>query len=324
VYWKAIFVGVCAVTASATLVADQWMDLMRQGESLERAGTYKEAADVYQRALRLAETYPPGGEQVPASLTSLGNALDRLGRSADAERHYRTSMKMIADTLGEKSTPYAVLAINLGTHFYEHGEASRAEPLLRRAIGTLSLTVPEDDVRLALGRNCLAGVLMARKAYAEAEPLLVEALSSFDMHPETWRFRKAVAMNNLGVLRRFEGHNEEGLHMIEAALALSEAMLGPDHPMLLGELANLATAYVELHRNEEAGALFQRAVDIAEKRLGPQHPDYGHALSNYAKFLRKTGRKAEAKPLEVRADGILKDSARSNGRGMTIDVSSFR
>jgi tetratricopeptide (TPR) repeat protein len=165
---------------------------------------------------------------------------------------------------------------------------------------------------------------MARKAYTEADGLLVAALATFDKHPDTWRFRKAVAMNNLGVLRRFEGHSEDGLRMIEAALAHSESMLGPDHPMLLGELANLGAAYQELLRYEEAGAMFRRAVQIAEKRLGPDHPDYAHALSNYAKFLRKTGRKAEAKPLESRAGNIMKDNARTNGRGMTIDVSSFR
>jgi tetratricopeptide (TPR) repeat protein len=266
----------------------------------------------------------PTDERIPASLTSLANTLDELGRGAEAERYYKRALIMAEKNVGSSTTAWAVLAINLSAHYYEHGQPERSEPLLRKAITSLVLTEGPNDVRLALARNCLAGVLIVRKAYAEAEPLLQAALDIFDKNPETWRFRRAVALNNLGVLRRFQGRQQEGIALIEQAVALSEASLGMDHPGLIGELANLATSYEDLHRYDEAEVLLRRVIAIAEKRLGVEHPAYARGLSAYAKHLRMTGRKGEAKPMEARAVEILKENNRTNGHGMTVDVSSFR
>jgi hypothetical protein len=47
-------------------------------------------------------------------------------------------------------------------------------------------------------------------------------------------------------------------------------------------------------------------------------------LNNYAEFLNMNGRKAEARTLAAQAKDVLRDSARRNGLGMTVDASALR
>jgi superfamily I DNA/RNA helicase len=77
-------------------------------------------------------------------------------------------------------------------------------------------------------------------------------------------------------------------------------------------------------RREEADAAFRRTLALAERYLGTNHPTYGSVLNNYAEFLNMNGRKAEAKTLAAQAKDVLRDSARRNGLGMTVDASALR
>src|SRR5438067_1532701 len=77
-------------------------------------------------------------------------------------------------------------------------------------------------------------------------------------------------------------------------------------------------------RRDQAAAAFQRALALAEKYLGTDHPTYAAVLLNYAEFLRASGRKAEAKTLEAQSRSVLLESARRNGLGLTVDVSTLR
>ena len=100
--------------------------------------------------------------------------------------------------------------------------------------------------------------------------------------------------------------------------------MGPDHPMLVRILNNLASLENRTGHREEAGQRLRRALDIAERRLGPEHPSYAALLANYAAFLRQGGDKSRAKELAAQSTEILKDSSRRNGLGAVVDISSLR
>jgi hypothetical protein len=111
---------------------------------------------------------------------------------------------------------------------------------------------------------------------------------------------------------------------MERSIEILESETGPDHPILLCGLNNLATVYAISRRRDDADATFQRALVVAQKYAGTNHPMYGAVLSNYAAFLRMNGRKAEAKTVEAQSKEVLRDSARRNGLGMTVDASALR
>jgi Tfp pilus assembly protein PilF len=99
---------------------------------------------------------------------------------------------------------------------------------------------------------------------------------------------------------------------------------GPDHPLLLRPLNNMAVLYDQAGQREEAEATFKRARSICEKYLSPDHPSYAAVLTNYAAFLRHAGEKSRAKDIEEQARALTRQNASRQGLGLTVDVSSFR
>ncbi|MBT9136741.1 MAG: Photosystem I assembly protein Ycf3 [Firmicutes bacterium] len=66
-----------------------------------------------------------------------------------------------------------------------------------------------------------------------------------------------------------QGKYDEALPLYQRALAISERILGPDHPNVAGSLNNLAMLYSEQGKYDEALPLYQRALEIYESALGP-------------------------------------------------------
>ncbi|MBL7491632.1 tetratricopeptide repeat protein, partial [Frankia sp. AgW1.1] len=96
----------------------------------------------------------------------------------------------------------------------------------------------------------------------------------------------------------------EALPLLERALAIAEAVDGPDHPDVSARLNNLAVALRDLGRVSEALPLFERALAIAEAVYGPDHSIVSTCLNNLAMALQDLGRAGEAVPLLERALAI--------------------
>ncbi len=88
------------------------------------------------------------------------------------------------------------------------------------------------------------------------------------------------------------------------ALAISERVLGPDHPAVATYLNNLAWLYHVQGRWAETEPLYRRALALRERALGPDHPDVAQSLNNLARLYHIQGRYAEVEPLLQRAIAI--------------------
>jgi tetratricopeptide (TPR) repeat protein len=88
---------------------------------------------------------------------------------------------------------------------------------------------------------------------------------------------------------------------IERARALSERVLGADHPATAASLNNLALLYNTQGRYAEAEPLYQRALALRERALGPDHQDTATSLNNLAALYWAQGRYGAAEPLFQRA-----------------------
>ncbi|MBL7498152.1 tetratricopeptide repeat protein [Frankia sp. CNm7] len=100
------------------------------------------------------------------------------------------------------------------------------------------------------------------------------------------------------------GQAGEALPLFQRALAIDEAVYGPDHPEVTAGLSNLAGALRDLGRAGEALPLVRRALAIDEAVYGPDHPEVASHLNNLAVALRTLGRAGEALPLAQRALAI--------------------
>ncbi len=89
----------------------------------------------------------------------------------------------------------------------------------------------------------------------------------------------------------FEGAARWGLlePLYRQALALQEAALGPEHPLLALGLSRLAGVLREGGAFAEAEAVQRREVALMMQALGPEHPETAGSLNNLALVLRARG-----------------------------------
>jgi tetratricopeptide (TPR) repeat protein len=85
------------------------------------------------------------------------------------------------------------------------------------------------------------------------------------------------------------------------ALAVSEQVLGPEHPNTAESLKNFARLLQAQSDLSGARPLFERALVIREKVLGPEHPDTAASLDNLARLLQAQREFSAARPLFERA-----------------------
>lgn len=77
--------------------------------------------------------------------------------------------------------------------------------------------------------------------------------------------------------------------LLEQALAIDEARLGPDHPNVAARLSNLGLVLHDVGNLEAARSAHKRALAVREARLGPDHPDVATSLSNLGTVLHDLG-----------------------------------
>ncbi len=317
------FAIVMLTSAAVPAQADDWQTRMNEGAAAERAGDYARAASSYRTATEVAELFEHRDRRRAIAWNAMATMYDTLGRFADAQTGYRRALREAAESTGKTGPEYAQVLANLGATYVETGQAATGEKLVREALTIYSAADPPDEFRIAATKNGLAEILCLAHRYGEAAPLLTSSLAILEKLPGAWG-ETALAMNALAVVRFLEGSQEEARRLLQQGLTMMEQHLGPEHPMLVRFLNNMASLENRTGHREEAGQNLRRALEISKKRMGPEHPSYALLLANYAAFLRQGGDKSEAKALEAQSMRILKDSSRSNGLGVVIDVSSLR
>jgi tetratricopeptide (TPR) repeat protein len=122
---------------------------------------------------------------------------------------------------------------------------------------------------------------------------------------ERERAEKAADLwNSLGYhLHRVAGLAEARV-AYERALAIDEAVYGPDHPNVATLVNNLGVVLQDLGELAGARAAYERALAIDEAVYGPDHPEVAGDVSNLGLVLRDMGEPREARAAYERALAI--------------------
>lgn len=320
---RILFAVVLAIVGPIAAVADdQWRTLFDRGNAAEMVGDYTGAAAHYREAARLADAFDRADPRRVLALNGLGMMYDALGRLTDAETAYRGALAALDRAPDAGGVNRAVVLSNLAVVYVETGRAERAATVLREAMAIHAAADPPDVVKLAISRNCLAELYVVTGKFALAEPLLLTTLADLENRPDALT-EVGIARNNLGAVRLYQGKYAAAQQVLEQSLAILEKVRGPNHPMLVRTLHNLAVALERNQQPREARQIWSRAVDLAANTVGLEHPLYGEILGNYARHLRATGDKSKAKALEARSAAILRDTRRRNGIGVTVDAAAL-
>jgi tetratricopeptide (TPR) repeat protein len=177
-------------------------------------------------------------------------------------------------------------------------------PLCGRLTPHLLARRGSDDASVSDLLNRAGTYCHGRGAYAQAAPLLRDALAIREKvlgpeHPETVR-----SLNNLALLLRDQGDYAGARPLHERALTIGEKVLGPEHEHTASNLNNLAILLHDQGDFVRARPLHERALAIREKVLGPEHPLTARSLHNLAGLLQAQGDFVGARPLYERALAI--------------------
>ncbi len=105
----------------------------------------------------------------------------------------------------------------------------------------------------------------------------------------------ATHVHNLALVHEAAGEYAEAKALHERALAVREALLGPEHPAVAETLVVLAHDHAQLGENAEASALLERALAIQEEVFGAEHPQAGTTHTGMGYVHMNAGEAALAK-----------------------------
>lgn len=182
------------------------------------------------------------------------------------------------------------------------GRDPEAEPLLDRVVRGMTprATTPVGRADLADVQITHAMVLFRLGGWDRAEAEMLAALPVLKTAPG-----KEVPYLN-GLIMLADGYQSWGRYadtrrVGEEALAVSEKMLGPNHPNNVGIHVLLGLAYLNLGDQAKAEAAYLRGVDITQAASKGVGPYAAHGLIALANYYSAIGRREEAVNLYRRA-----------------------
>jgi tetratricopeptide (TPR) repeat protein len=264
-----------------------WRNITQHASALRDSGRYKEARQLYQRALSLADRPGTLTPELATSLNNLASIEDDLGRYARAERLYLRCIdvwKQLADT-----NALARPLNNLAVLYSKRGDYEKAEQLYR---DSLALRTASDPERARVLNN-LGRLYHHQRRFPEAEDYYRRALALQESAPAQDR---AGTLTNLATLQ-FD-HGDLRAAQITATSALDLTRDKPFEIDLRVTFAAIASARRDLGEAEQH---LVRAATLAETMFGEPHPVTSRVHAEYSRVLTRLKRKREAEEYRRRA-----------------------
>jgi serine/threonine protein kinase/tetratricopeptide (TPR) repeat protein len=236
----------------------------------------------------------------------LGEAYRNLGRYDDARRALRESLRLREELLGPDDRSVADSQLSRGWLEYMTGDFEAALEEVARSVSTYERALGPDDPRVAHALALLGMVQWRIGDYEASAEAFERSLAIYrwrgglEDHPDVAQplYGKAVLLMDLEDI-------ESARPLLERALLLREAQLGPDHTAVGWLLTDLGRNLLVARRDDEARSLLERALEIQEKAFGPVHPSLALPLTQLATLDLRQGETDRARERLERALAIL-------------------
>jgi TonB family protein len=145
----------------------------------------------------------------------------------------------------------------------------------------------------------VAGLLLFVSTAAQSQ-FNALPLGNQEASPQAPELAEAEKLNGEVILLFKKGKYDEALPLAARVVAITEKILGPDHPHLASALRNLAEIQVAKGKREDGLTTYRRYLSIHEKLLGADNPKLIDALDRYLCLLAVSGQRDEALEVEKR------------------------
>ncbi|MGH9674526.1 MAG: tetratricopeptide repeat protein [Bryobacteraceae bacterium] len=264
------------------------------GKVLEERGSYDQAIQVLNEAVRL-RSQPDGDErELAASLLALSNSHFYAGQYDQSEALNHRLLGMHRRLYGEKHPLVAADLINLGAVQQQRGNFANAESFHRQALEITRAFFGEDHHRTASNLTLIARAILYQKRHDEAVELLQRAVAIQErvfgkVHP-----RVASAVNEMGNVAYMRTRYDEAEASFRRVVDIYRRVYGAKHYLIGVGQANVASALMARKENARAESLFREALAMYAQTLAPDHVNVGITRIKLGRSLLRQGRHTEA------------------------------
>jgi serine/threonine-protein kinase len=277
------------------------------------------ARDLLAAGLARADALDGHPEAQAEVLIAIGKAYSQLGLHDEARPPLDRGLALLESRYGPHHLAVADAQSARADLGVEENDAPLADSLFEAALDTYRAFLGPDDVRVLHAQNGLGKTYLRLARHAEIESLLRAVVHgprpSGNALPEV-----AMSLNLYALALKNLGQLDEAVPYMEEALAIYRRELGPDNPLTLTALSNLAGMYKRQGRMEEAERCYREAIAGQRRVLDDDHLVVINEVNDFAVFLRNQGRYAEAERLfrENVARGRRRPEPHPEGLGIPL------
>ena len=171
--------------------------------------------------------------------------------------------------------------------------------------------------------NLTGRYLYERGRFAEADPLLHQALEIREKVLGSEHLDTATSLNDLALLYHAQGKYEQAEPLYLHALQVRKLLLGLEHPETATVLYNLAVLFHAQGKYKQAESFYQQALQIREEILGPEHSDTASNLNDLAVLYADQGNYLQAVALGERVLAIKEQILEPDHPDIAISLSNL-
>jgi len=232
---------------------------LKAGDQAFQQRKVEDAEKSYQEAVHLAESLPPGDENLIAALGRLGNAYGMQQKFTEAAATFHQQLALVEKTFGPGSERSVEPLRFLGQLAAWQKNYQEAEGYLQRALDINLKMSGDNNPRAVESLRAMAGFYEAQSDWPKAETYLVRAVKGAEVSEP-----QMVLVPLWGLCDMYDRWGKAAQSQLcwHRATGILETQFGHDSPRLSDSLNNEVHALRQLGRNDEAVSLEERLAKI--------------------------------------------------------------
>jgi tetratricopeptide (TPR) repeat protein len=269
----------------------------------QRHGELSEAAALRRRALDIAVTrFGRDSSSAAQAMVALALIGIERRRYLDAEPLLIVAETVLSERVAADHPAMAAIFAGLARIALARGETAKAYASAERAV---AIARRNPHGRSTEPWRVLGAALASEERFSKARHVLGEALAQDREHHGLDSLDTARSLAQLGNIELRAHRFAEALPLIQEAVAIDQARLGPAHPFIADDLFDLGLVYDGLKRAGDARKAFTAAIGVLERGAGRDTPRVAYVELELARLDRQAGKETEADAASADARRIL-------------------
>ncbi|KAL4470365.1 hypothetical protein ABPG74_011976 [Tetrahymena malaccensis] len=297
----------------------QIYEVEKQFQEAIYSKNYEKSVQLLEEKIKLKISYP--NSSLLNDYRMLGEINQHLGKGQEALNAYEQALKFSIKL--ESKEVQALSLADIAGIYYLSENYQQAVGYFEESIALLKQVKGEFHQDVGMGLLNLGESLVknqdgnkAIQVYEEAKNVYNKLLENNQLNQNAvfeFNRNKGLACDALGSLKLQVGNFQESLEDLQTALGIYGQQFGPEDPILVGTLTNLAILYQSFRKEDDALKIYQRAlriVDANQNRIQPH--EYLSLMLGCAKSYNNLGRFREAVEMFDKLENATKEFQKNN------------